>query len=306
MNKEIIRRQMTLRRIIFFTAIFLGVLTSCSHEPENTTGKKKVAHKVDKNPSLIKFNGKMFSVPSPFQIAFLVKETAIPFNGDLVNSLENRTKYLNEFQKSMNLGVYGSNLGYLTINDQLPLASKYFANVKKLTQDLHMESVIDPDMMSRVEKNMDNKDSLLNLVALSFRNADSYLMENQRTEVAVMILTGAWVETIYLLTQLAPSSNEHKIIDRIGEQKYSLDNILELLRPYYGSKSKEFDTITERLVDLATVFDGVTIDYIYHEPVTDLRNKTTIVTSVTKTNISDYQLKTITDMVSEIRSMIVD
>lgn len=298
---------MTLKSFIALTVIISFLIIGCSHEPEKKNHEKKVTKEINTAPSLVKFNGKMFSVPSPFQIAFLVKETNIPFNEDLLNSTENQTKYLTEFQKGINLGIYGANLGYLTVYDQLPQASKYFAAVKKMTSELHMDNVIDPDMIQRVEKNLDSKDSLLNLVSQTYRNTDAYLVENQRTEVAVMILTGAWVETVYLLSQLAPTSGDKEVVDRIGEQKYTLDNILELLRPYYGAaNSQELDALTEKLVDLATIFDGISIEYAYNQPIVDVKNKTTTITSTTKTIISDYQLKTITEMIAEIRKDLVN
>lgn len=288
--------------LLVAVSVFAG---GCSSEPEKKDNDQKAAADLT-TPSLVKFNGKMFSVPSPFQVAFLVKETNIPFNGDLLNATENQTKYLTEFQKGMNLGIYGTNLGYLTVYDQLPQASKYFAAIKTLTQELHMDNVMDPDLAQRIEKNLDNRDSLLTMVSESYRNTDSYLMENQRTEVAVMILTGAWIETVYLLTQLAPETTDKQVLDRIGEQKYTLDNIIELLRPYYGTtSSRELDTLTEKLVDLATVFDGITIEYTYQQPIVDVKNKTTTITSTSKTLVSDYQLKTITEMVTDIRKSLI-
>ncbi len=297
---------MTLKNIIALIVTVGFLMVSCSPESEKKH-EKNITQEINTNPSLVKFNGKMFSVPSPFQIAFLVKETKIPFNEDLLNSTDNQSKYLTEFQKGINLGVYGANLGYLTVYDQLPQASKYFAAVKRMTSELHMDNVMDPDMVQRIEKNLDSRDSLLYLVSQTYRDTDSYLVENQRTEVAVMILTGAWVETLYLLSQLAPASADKEVLDRIGEQKYTLDNILELLRPYYGStNSKELDNLTEKLVDLATIFDGITIDYKYNQPIVDAKNKTTTITSTTKTIISDYQLKTITEMVADIRKGLVN
>jgi hypothetical protein len=118
-------------------------------------------------------------------------------------------------------------------------------------------------------------------------------------------LAGAWVESLYVLSQIATSGANKEILDRIGEQKYTLENILSLLRPNFGKGDADFDHLSEKLVDLATVFDGVTIEYSYNPPITDAQNKTTVITSSTKTVISDYQLKTIREMTEDIRKTLI-
>ncbi len=189
--------------------------------------------------------------------------------------------------------------------DQLPEAAKYFSVVKKLTDELRMGNAIPAELLERIEKNMNNKDSLLYLVALSYRNADSYLINNERNKASTCILAGAWVESLYVLSQIATSGANKEILDRIGEQKYTLENILSLLRPNFGKGDADFDHLSEKLVDLATVFDGVTIEYSYNPPITDAQNKTTVITSSTKTVISDYQLKTIREMTEDIRKTLI-
>ena len=295
------------KKFFYFSWILLFSLAACTSVDEESQNEKppvNTKNEASTNPSLVNFNGKTFSVPSPFQIAYLVKETNIPYNNRLLNAVDNLPNYISEFEKATNLGVYGANLGYLTVYDQLPEAAKYFSAIRTLTSQLNMENAIDPALMSRLEQNMNNKDSLLQLVSTTYRSTDSYLMNNERNMVATCILAGAWVESLYILTQLSPEAPSKEVLDRIGEQKYTLENLMELLRPHYGQGNQKYDEMANKLIDLATVFDGVTIEYTYNQPIVDVQNKTTTVMSTSHTVISDYQLTAIKEATIEIRNLI--
>jgi hypothetical protein len=258
------------------------------------------------NPALIKLNNRLFSIPSPIQIAMLIKQTKAAYDKDLLNSTSKVSNYTTNFKKALNLGVYGANLGYLNLYDQLPEATRYFAVVKQLGKELGITNTFDKETMRRIENNSSNKDSLVYIISTIYRDADAYLLNNERNDVGILILAGGWVESLFLMTQSIQQNRIPEVVDRIGEQKHPLDNLIELLRPYYDKESEEFNKFLESLVELATVFDGIEIKYNYQKPVVDEQNKTTEINSTTETIISDYQLKHITDLIQKIRKSIVD
>ena len=57
------------------------------------------------NPALIKLNNRLFSIPSPIQIALFAKQTKLAFNKDLLNSTSKLSSYTTNFKKALNLGV---------------------------------------------------------------------------------------------------------------------------------------------------------------------------------------------------------
>lgn len=262
--------------------------------------------KKDETAKLLKINDRLFSIPSPFQMSFLFKEEKIVFNSELLNPTDNTRNYNTIFKQSLNLGVYGANLGYLHIYEQYPEAARYFAVVKILAEDLGITNFIDQQKVERIEKNQNNKDSLMYITSTLFRDADAFLLNNEQNDKAVLILAGGWIEALYLLTQPPQAQNE-AIINRIGEQKRPLDNLIEIMRPYYGKqRTHDFDQLLEELVELATVFDGVDIEYTYKKPVVNKHKKLSIIKSKSKVIISDYQLKTIIDKIASIRNKIIE
>jgi len=291
---------------ILIILFIIGQLNfSCNNSNESNTNEK-IDSTILKNPSIVKINNRLFSIPSPFQVALLVKDNKVPFNKELLNPVQNQNNYSTTFKQALNLGVYGADLSYLNIYEQLPDAAGYFAVVKVLSKDLGILSTLDAGTLKRIENNSNNKDSLMVILSTVYRDADVYLFNNNRNEVGLLILSGGWIESLYIMTQTLSKYNNQEIINRLGDQKYPLDNLIALNRPYYGKISDEFDAFLEELVDLAAIFDGVTIEYTYEPPTVDEAKKLTIVNGKSKTIINEYQILKITEMAAKIRKSMID
>jgi len=299
-----------MNKSILYTAAILIALTlnNCSGTDTNTANPQDDSlETIDPNsPAVIRLNNRLFSIPSPFQVAMLVKDIKAPYNKDLLNPTTNASNYTTTFKQALNLGVYGANLGYLNIYEQLPDAGMYFAVVKVLANDLGISSSFDKNILQRIESNQSNKDSLIFLFSYIYRDADAFLMNNDRNDVSILVLTGGWIESLYFLAKTAVQTNNKNVIDRIGEQKHPLDNLIELLRPYYGNRSDEFDKIIEDLVELATIFDGIIIEYTYENKIVQPDKNLTTIKSTSNTIISEYQLKSIAESITAIRKRLVE
>jgi len=294
-------------KTLLLIVLILFSFSNCNNSEEEQQ-KEKVIDSVDiKNPKIIKINNRLFSVPSPYQVAFLVKNNKVPYDKNLLNPVQNQVNYATNFKQALNLGIYGADLSYLNIYEQLPDAASYFAVVKVLSKELNIISTLDDKIMKRIEDNSNNKDSLMYILSTVFRDADAYLFNNGQNEIGILVIAGGWIESLYIMTKtLQQVDDNEEILQRIGEQKYPLDNLIELMRPYYNNISDEYDNFLLQLIDLASIFDGVVIEYKYSEPVTDPEHKITTVTSKTKTVINEYQIQKITEMVDSIRTNIVN
>ncbi|OQY02020.1 MAG: hypothetical protein B6I20_07290 [Bacteroidetes bacterium 4572_117] len=292
--------------ILLFVFVALFAFSSCNNNEEEETQNDTIDSAEMHNPTIVKINDRLFSVPSPFQIAILIKDNDVPYDKALLNPVQNQVNYSTNYKQALNLGIYGADLSYLNIYEQLPDAASYFAVVKVLSKSLGISSTLDEKVIKRIENNSNNKDSLLYILSTIYRNADAYLFNNDRNEVGLLILAGGWVESLYLMTKTIKVKNNQEIINRIGEQKHPLDNLIELLRPYYGKISDEFDVFLEDLVELAAIFDGVVIEYTYSEPIVDEANKLTTITSETKIIINEYQIDKVTEMIDSIRTKIIN
>ena len=282
-------------------------INGCNSDGNN---EDKIEQNIESNidstqGTLIKFDNTLFSIPSPYEIAFLVKNSKLDFDKSLLNPYNKSHNYTNNFQKALNLGVYGANLGYLNVFEQNSEGIQYFSVIKILSQELGIENAFDKQTITRIENNLGNKDSLMFIISNSYRKADQYLKDNNRNDIGVLILAGGWLESTYMLTQLSQSSKNKEIATRIGEQKHPLDNLIKILSPYYN-QSKEYAELIDALIDLAYDFDGIDINYTYSAPTVDVKNKLTVINSKSELIMTDQQLKTISDKISAIRKKIVD
>jgi hypothetical protein len=233
----------------------------------------------------------------------LIKGANVPFDQTLLNPIENASNYSTEYKQALNLGIYGTDLGYSSLYEQKSVSLKYLSVVEKLTGELGLEGAFDKKFMSRFEKNSDNQDSMMVIVADAFRKADNFLKNSNRKPTSSLILTGGWIESLYFACELNREKRNEKIVERIGEQQQTLNTIIEILTEYNKSGSNN-DLISD-LKDLKFYFDKVTIDYEYVEPKTDEKNKITTLQHKMTVKINTDILNQITVKVTEIRDNII-
>ena len=291
---------------ILYIILFIGfTLFSCKNLTEKEAPETRSSvREIDTSTVLLKFNNTIFTLPSPYQATYSVKKSNIEFKKSVLNLPDNVSNYSTNFQQSLNIGIYGTDLGYLNIYDQIPDVISYFTVIKKLSFDLGIQSALQTDIIDKIEKNIDNQDSLLYYLTGTFKQFDSYLKSNNRREIGALIVAGGWIESLYILSQSAIGNKNRQIINRLGEQKHPLDNLIEILSPYYY-KSKEFSDLIDSLVDLAYEFDGIIYSYTYENPEININKKHTLVKSTSNVIISEYHLKTIANKISSIRNKII-
>jgi len=300
---------MNLRKKLFLLgAATCFMIASCEDNTTETVdeeGKKKVNKDLlDPDRSFnTTFDGKLFSVPSPVQTALLIKELKIPFNETLLNPNSNIGNYSKMNSKALNLGVYGADLGYVTLYDQNAKALAYLSTVESIAKDLGISGAFDKTFLERFEANSDNEDSMLVILTDAFRKGDNFLKENERKNTSALILTGGWLESMHFATKLYQESKENKILMRIGEQKQSLETIIELLEKY--NEDGESDDIIADFKDLNESFQKISVSYEYVEPVTDVENKVTTIKNKMVIVLSDELANEIIKKVSDIRERVI-
>ena len=291
-------------RIILFAVIIFFVSCSGRRESDKTLSIREEVVP-DTLSFLIKFESSLFPLPSPYQVAHLVKNNGIPFYENIPNKPENAKRYTTAFKKALNLGIYGTDISYLNIYERTPQSISYLGVLKRLSEELGLAPSFDAAFFSGLEKNIDSKDSLMVLMSRSYRKADTYLRENDRTDIGALILTGGWIESVYILTRLAKVTSNRDVINRIGEQKHPLDNLIEVLTPLYY-KSSEHSELIDKFIDLAYEFDGIIYSYSYKEPKIDIDNKIIYINSQSRVTISEYHLNIISQKVEAIRNFIIE
>jgi F0F1-type ATP synthase delta subunit len=98
-------------------------------------------------------------------------------------------------------------------------------------------------------------------------------------------------------------TDKSALIQRIGEQKTTLENLIALLTKYYQQEG--YTEFIDALIDLASEFDKMEMTYTYQKPTTDEANKLTTINCTTTVKLSDELLKTITEKAAALRNSVI-
>lgn len=288
--------------LIFIFVVFLG----CKNDKNNSSDIPSIDDMkvvVDAESLSVLYNNKSYSIPSPHQASMIIKKNNIPFNADYVNPISNSQKYITILKQALNLGVYGTDVGYLNIYGQTDDAIKYFFVVKKLTDELNILNSLDINLIKSIENNFSNSDSLVHYLSIAYKDADIYLKQNNRSDVGALIIAGGWIESLYIVSQYYLNDNNPLLYNYIGEQKYPLNNLIEILSPYYN-QSEDYSILIDYIVDLAYIFDAIDFTYT-HKSQDKIANKTVINTESEMEAFDDILTK-ISKKITTIRNYIIE
>lgn len=247
--------------------------------------------------------GELFSVPSPIQTALLIQKSGVTYDKAILNPGNKNGQYASDFTQALNLGIYGADLGYVSMYSQTQDALGYLAAVKQIADKLGVSAAFDQQTMKRINDNISNKDSMLVLVGIAYRASDSYLKTNKRTEISSLILTGGWIESMHFSMVAYEKKPTDEIKFRIAEQKQALNSIIRLMKSHNMPNAAE---LVSQLEGLSKTYEGITATYKYVEPTTDEAKKTTYINSVTEISITKEQLTEIGSQVKIIRDKIIN
>jgi hypothetical protein len=253
--------------------------------------------------SVLKIGGALFSIPSPLQTAMLIQKSGMVYNKNVLSQSNKVNTYLTDYARALNLGIYGADLGYVSLYNQTQDALGYLASVKQLSDKLGLMAAFDAATMNRIKNNITNKDSMMVLVGLAYRAGDAYLKESKRDDVSMLILAGGWIESMHFSVAALQSKPSDVIRYRIAEQKQALNSLVRILS---SAGISEAGPLISDLKELATVYEGIEFKYVYREPVTDTVKKVTFINSETEVVVNEQHLKNIAAIVERMRNSIVN
>ena len=249
--------------------LFSSLLIACGGE---TTEEKAIAVETpvvsELTPERVEKVQEVFStIPSPMETANLFYSSGIEYVVEITNPSENVNNYVTSGKKALNLGVYGADLSYVNVFDQSQESMIYINCSKKLSDGLDVSSAFDVAMIERIEESVNNRDSLMVIIDDAFKIIEAHLNETGQDHLSALIMTGGWIEGLYLGTRTLDKENpDAELMKRIVAQKSSLTSLMDLLITYDNSeviaveqKMKvlqiAYDKVDEKTVNQEVVFE---------------------------------------------------
>lgn len=253
-------------------------------------------------------SGILQQIPSPLETSVLIKQSGSKYGSNMLNDPKKVIAYNTNYEKAINLGIYGTDLGYTKIYDQNQDAIFYYNSIKGLADELSLSQYFDFGTIKRLAINSSHMDSLLYLTTKNFNNINTYLQDQKRSNLSLLILTGGWLEALHIACQIAEENPSNQIlVERIGEQKAIMDKIM-LLFSFYSTNNTNMAKYQEELQPLADAFSKVQIAYTYAEPTFNEVDGLLVVKDNSSSNvkISQENLNEITLLTQSIRNNIIN
>ena len=241
------------------------------------------------------------SIPSPVEMNTVIKESGATFNANIMHKTANVNKYTTNYQQAFNVGVYTADMGYINVYDKTMYSLACISAVKKLSDAIQVGQFFDFEALQRLSKNNNNIDSLQYISINSFNKMDAYLRSQNRGELSVLIVAGAWLEGLHIATQTMKANANDELREKIGEQKIVLESLLKILE--MCNQIPEFKSIIENYTKLNDLYKKVKIEYIQGEPTTKIVDGQLVIedSSSSKIIMTDAQLNEITNLVEDVR-----
>jgi hypothetical protein len=246
-------------------------------------------------------------IPSPLEISVLLKESGRKYNSEFLNSPENLSRYNTNFKRALNLGIYGTDLGYTNIYEQSQDGIRYMSTIRDLATDLNIGQFFEMETIGRLVSNSNNLDSLLLITTQNFNNINHYLQSQNRSHLSVLFLTGGWLEALHITCEVAKANpGNEQLKETIGTQKIILDNILHLLS-FYKDNDRNMASLLTDLEALKQSYDKVTISTVYKPSTYEVVDGVMVVkdNSSSTVEITQADIDSIRSTTQNIRSKII-
>jgi hypothetical protein len=302
----IINKAMTYQKIHIVLVISLFI-ASCSSDNKSKKDKSNIDKELEVEDEFVNDLNKakqvFYALPSPVETAMLIKRTGTDFDARIANPVENAPNYSTNFKKALNFGVYGADLSYVSLFGQTQASMQYMGVSKKLADELGILGFINQGIMERLEKNVTNRDSAMQIITEGFLTANEHLKEAGRPETAVLIISGGWIEGLYIATALTKNTpNNNELIDRIIDQKLSLITLMSLLKDY--NKDKNIALVYGWMTEIEGIYNQIQVVTSKIEPITNEGSNVTVLKAKTDIFISEKVFNALCTKVDSIRNVI--
>ncbi len=197
-----------------------------------------------------------YPIPKSYDITKLIYQSGAAYIASLSNGPEKAGEYITQRDKVLNLGVYATDLCYATTYMMKQKTMDYLEASKTLIEDLGISTTFNITYAERIEENINDRDSLIQVVTESFDDTYNYLVDNQQDVLARLVVCGSWIEGIYITTNVAAKAVDNTaFLEALAKQKTSLNELVRLLE-----QVKDVDEVSdlyEGLHEIQEFYEGV-------------------------------------------------
>ncbi len=242
-----------MKKISAYTTILaviaMIVLYSCNFSQQNST-------KVTKSEIEQDVKDLVYPMPTAFEVTEMLNRIGAAYILTLSNDPSKASNYLTERKQALNLGIYGADLSYASTYRQKQATMDFLNASKKLIEELDLNAAMNPELLDKIENSNDDKDVLVKLITNTFYDTYAYLNKTGRPGVAAIVLTGTWVEGLYIATHISEDTfNDKEMVKIVMDQKESLAKMHEILDK--NTANSDVAEIITTIAPIKAIFDSI-------------------------------------------------
>jgi hypothetical protein len=247
---------------IFALSIAVIALSSCK---TGTTSNQNTASadSMQKDSLAQQVKNVVYPLPTPFELVQMLNNIGATYVPKALNPTSNVEKYFTQKSKAINLGVYGADVAYtVTYNNQQDTKA-YLKALKKLMDEVGVKIDYSYMISDEFKQKISNKDTAVKVITNTFYDTYSYLKEQNSPEMSVMMVSGMWVELMYIATHISYDTFDNPEIAKIiFNQKDSYQKLMKLIESF--NTNADVKDLETKLLPLKPIFeqakDGLTRD----------------------------------------------
>lgn len=220
---------------LFLSALTAFSLSSCGGG-EKTDDTDSVDSVKVEEPKPAAVSETFFQVPSPGEMLTFIKMVGGKNNKNtsFLNPPANEKNYTDAKSKALNFGIYSCDLSYCSIFEIGSESLKYFKTVKVMGDQIGVSTAIKPEVLKRLETNISSPDSLAVITDDVYFSSFEALEDSKQGPTLALVVAGGWLESIFIAVNLAKYEANSPVIERLADQKYTLENLIEFLKKHEG------------------------------------------------------------------------
>ncbi len=239
-------------RIASFVVAATIMLTACNSKK----GKQNKAPEIKKENVEKEVREFVYPLPTSFEVTEMLNRIEAAYILSLSNPATNVDKYFTEKAQAINLGIYSTDLSYASTYHQKQETLDFMNASKTLIDKLDISPALDKNLLKSIENKIDNKDELVEVITNTFYNTYEYLNKNERGSVSLLVISGSWIEALYIACHISEETFSNKeMVAIIMEQKEPLNQLMTMLKAH--AANEDIKSTIEDLKILHEIFNSI-------------------------------------------------
>ena len=239
--------------LIIFSVFFS--LVSCTNKNETPVEvSSKDPIEVGKSK---KMEAVYYSIPSPMETTIILKKNYPKFSSDFLFPNIDIHKVHDNQTIALVLGLISTDLNYAMLSEKRLETNRLINQVIEIAQILHLDGIVNTSIKERVEKNLNNKDSMQIIIGNTFWEIENKLKADHKEKLSALIVAGGWAEGLYLACNMSDYDSKNKPLQKmIADQKIVHENLIELISDFTYDEIIEENFITH-IINMKEIFGNI-------------------------------------------------